>query len=391
MCLPQSSKGSRYFALDGLRGIAAIAVLVFHITQHNSLQLLQGATMAVDVFFMLSGFVVYHSFAKRIVGGMSFGEYLVLRLIRLWPLYIVGLLLGLVAIGLHNSNALECVPSQSKIIQGTFQHLFFIPFYNIEGWPHGLDCEKFTVFPINSPAWSLFFELFVSVVFYFYITHFARLSFKQFTLLTFSMVIVTAFIMGYYQQVNPGWGLPYFFMAFPRALAEFFLGMWLCQYHTHLKSKPSVLVILISIPIVVVMCVGNNILTLIACFTLAPLLVLLLSKVEISKGGESICTLLGNLSYPLYIIHVPIYRIVMELLGTRGVSDVFLTLFITLVSLLSAAFFLHFDNIVRPALLRLKLRMSHPDFEFKQLFIERRSNPRVYLGPILERRSGLGT
>jgi peptidoglycan/LPS O-acetylase OafA/YrhL len=320
---------------------------------------------------------------------MSFGEYLVLRLIRLWPLYIVGMLLGLIAIGIHNSNALECIVPQSKIIQGTFQHLFFIPFYNVEGWPHGLDCEKLTVFPINSPAWSLFFELFVSIVFYFYITHFARLSFKQFSLLTFSMVVVTAFIMGYYQQVNPGWGLPYFIVAFPRALAEFFLGMWLCQYHTTLKRQSMIVVALVSAAVAVVMYVGNTTLTLIACFSLAPLLVLLLSKVEVSKGGESICKLLGDLSYPLYIIHVPVYRIVMELLGTRGFGEVFLTLFITLVSLMSAALFLRFDEIVRSVLSRLKQRMSHPDFEFKQLFIERRSNPRVYLGPILERRSGL--
>jgi peptidoglycan/LPS O-acetylase OafA/YrhL len=387
MDLHQKGKSSRYFALDGLRGIAAIAVLLFHITQHNSLQLLQGATIAVDLFFILSGFVVFHSFGKKIVGGMSFGEYLVLRLIRLWPLYIVGMLLGLVAIAMHNSNALECTVSQSNIIQGTFQHLFFIPYNNIEGWPHGLDCEKLTVFPINSPAWSLFFELFVSIVFYVYLSYFAHLNFKQFTLLTFAMVAITAFMMWYCEQVNPGWGSPYFLLAFPRALAEFFLGMWLYQYHSTLSKPSYVLLALVSVAMVAVMYLGNNTLTLIACFSLAPLLVLLLSKVEISKPSEALCTFLGAVSYPLYIIHVPVYRIVMELLGTRGFGPVFLTVVIAIVSLFSAALFLRLDDVVRPILSRLKRRMSHPDFEFKQLFIERRSSPRVHLGPLLERRS----
>jgi peptidoglycan/LPS O-acetylase OafA/YrhL len=257
-----------------------------------------------------------------------------------------------------------------------------------------LDCEKFTVFPINSPAWSLFFELFVSVVFYFYMTHFAHLSFRIFTALTFSMVAITASVMWHFDQANPGWGIPYFLVAFPRALAEFFLGMWLYYFHKRVKEQSYLIAGLAGTAAIVVMYVNNLSLTLIACFTLAPLLILLLAKLEMSKRAESVCYFLGSISYPLYITHVPIYRIVMELFGKGGFGLISLTAFISLVALISSILFLKIDNVIRPNLLMLKQRMSRPDFEFKQLFlqrrfVERRINATVYLGPGLERRSSL--
>ena len=64
---------SRYDALDGLRGIAAIAVMLLHISQGA---IFKNAYVAVDLFFMLSGFVIAHSYRARLIGGMTASEYI---------------------------------------------------------------------------------------------------------------------------------------------------------------------------------------------------------------------------------------------------------------------------------------------------------------------------
>jgi peptidoglycan/LPS O-acetylase OafA/YrhL len=90
-------KRFRFDLLDGLRGLAAIAVMVHHFTQHNGLHWLGGAWVAVDLFFILSGFVIAHSYGIKLLAGMPLRQFLLIRLNRLGPLYFFGLLIGLIA------------------------------------------------------------------------------------------------------------------------------------------------------------------------------------------------------------------------------------------------------------------------------------------------------
>ena len=76
--------------LDGLRGIAALAVVTRHVPDHTFRELLPGSALAVDLFFVLSGFVLAHSYTERLRDEMGAMEFMRIRIIRLYPLYILG-------------------------------------------------------------------------------------------------------------------------------------------------------------------------------------------------------------------------------------------------------------------------------------------------------------
>src|SRR5262249_7832929 len=86
-----------FLALDAMRGIAAISVVFFHYGIDLHSQLMPNAPLAVDFFFVLSGFVVAHAYEKRLLAGWSLRSFAVHRLIRLWPLYLFALALPVAA------------------------------------------------------------------------------------------------------------------------------------------------------------------------------------------------------------------------------------------------------------------------------------------------------
>lgn len=85
-----------YPVLEGLRGAAAILVLFRHIPTYAPPINFQMSYLAVDLFFVLSGFVIANSYEQKLTSEkMSFKEFAVLRVIRIFPLYIIGSLIGL--------------------------------------------------------------------------------------------------------------------------------------------------------------------------------------------------------------------------------------------------------------------------------------------------------
>jgi peptidoglycan/LPS O-acetylase OafA/YrhL len=85
--------GKRFYVLDGMRGVAAICVVVGHIVQAMYLKIFSSG-MAVDMFFILSGFVLAYSYGERLASGLTYGQFVRIRLIRLYPMFLFGLLLG---------------------------------------------------------------------------------------------------------------------------------------------------------------------------------------------------------------------------------------------------------------------------------------------------------
>ena len=83
-----------YEILDGLRGVAALMVLVFHVFDACQANILPHGYLAVDFFFILSGFVMGYAYDKR---GLTLRDFLKRRLIRLHPMVVIGVLIGVVA------------------------------------------------------------------------------------------------------------------------------------------------------------------------------------------------------------------------------------------------------------------------------------------------------
>jgi peptidoglycan/LPS O-acetylase OafA/YrhL len=59
-----NSNHNRYVALDGLREVAALSVMIHHLISFRGLKIFDKTSVAVDLFFILSGFVITHSYAS---------------------------------------------------------------------------------------------------------------------------------------------------------------------------------------------------------------------------------------------------------------------------------------------------------------------------------------
>ena len=125
----------RFYMLDGLRGVAAILVMFYHYGLYKGMHWIVGAWVSVDLFFILSGYVIAHRYREKIVSGLGIFEFSKIRLIRLWPLYFLGLLIGLLDAAMTPSN-LQTVGKNNMELAAVFS-AFFVPYLNSNTWPMG--------------------------------------------------------------------------------------------------------------------------------------------------------------------------------------------------------------------------------------------------------------
>lgn len=166
--MPQTSLPSAAYAdskphydiLDGLRGVAALLVVVFHLCEAHATshfdQLLNHGYLAVDFFFILSGFVIGYAYDDRLGKTMTIGNFFKRRLIRLHPMIIMGVVLGAIAFFIQGSAQWDGKHvATSAVMLSMLCAMFFIPAlpgarYEVRG--------NGEMFPLNGPNWSLFFE-----------------------------------------------------------------------------------------------------------------------------------------------------------------------------------------------------------------------------------------
>lgn len=326
-----ASPSQRFDLLDGIRGIAALAVMFHHYTQHNGLHWLGGAWVAVDLFFVLSGFVVAHSYGQKIIDGMSFREFLRVRMIRLGPLYYLGLALGtLAAVYLVITASL----SGTAVLQAALLNLFWLPDVNTTGWPFGKELIPSPIFPLNDPGWTLFFELVANLVFFAFVQRFKKVSSLWLVVPACALFLYYSFVQ---DHVHPGWGSENYLYAFPRVIAEFFTGTLIYAVGLH-RHKLHRICTWIALGVTALTIIRFDFWehALLSSVTLVPLTIMLASTVQPAGLARRICQVLGDLSYPLYILHFPLFRLADELTGLRALSPVAQTLLMASVSIVLA-------------------------------------------------------
>jgi len=150
----------RFSALDLFRGLAALAVVAFHVPlPEGALSMAPRGYLAVDLFFVLSGFVLAHAYGEQLARGGGMRQFLVQRLIRLYPLYLIALVSG--ALLLLNRLVLDGMPalSYTRWAQGLAANLFFLPA------PIDETQASAALFPSLFVAWSLMWELAANLLF----------------------------------------------------------------------------------------------------------------------------------------------------------------------------------------------------------------------------------
>ncbi len=301
-----------YDILDGLRGVAAITVVCFHIfeafaTSHLDQRINHGY-LAVDFFFMLSGFVVGYAYDDR-WGKMNTKDFLKRRMIRLHPMVVIEALIGGIMFYTQGCPVWDI----SKV---TIVGLFLATFLNILLLPAtpGIEIRGLgEMFPLNGPSWSLFFEYIGNILYALFIRKFST---TVLALLVFAAGCGLTGFAVWYGDICVGYSLTgtEFTGGFFRLLFSFSAGLLLSRVFKpiHLKGAfwicTFAIVVLLSIPRI-----GgaghlwmNGLYDAMCCLLFFPLLVYLgASGTSTGPYTTRICKFLGDISYPLYMIHYP--------------------------------------------------------------------------------------
>lgn len=266
----------RFATIDALRGVAAIAVMLFHLDTDAPLAM-PGGYLAVDLFFALSGFVIAHSYAGRLTAGMGFGTFMRLRIARLWPMLALG---GILGIALHGGHA---------------GMLFLLP----------NPLSPAMLYPANPPYWSLLLEMAAYTVF---ALAWGRMGARGLA----AAIVVSATILAFYASgpdkllsFGAEWGvlLPGF------ARLGFAFGIGVAVYHWRKDRSPRRTTALAwTLPLIfVAICAlvsQANWPGLVVILFVVPALTWLATCWEVPQTRAA--GILGDLSYPLYCIHVPL-------------------------------------------------------------------------------------
>ncbi len=269
---------SRYRTLDAMRGLAALLVMLWHTP--GSWWAGRSGYLGVDLFFMISGFVIAGSYQPRLAGGMTVNAFMMLRIIRLWPCLALGAALGI------------------GIAGGHLGMLVLVP---------GLDFDRL-LYPANPPLWSLAMEMIAYLAF-----GLALVRMRSSALVCLALA-AGAFLLA--EVLTSAYGPDDFGAAWatlPGGLARLFwafiVGILMCRARqtTPLPRSPSrsgwyvcaaLGMLLIAIPR------GNEAGAALAMLVAIPALVWLASGLELANSR--LVDALRDLSYPLYCIHVPL-------------------------------------------------------------------------------------
>lgn len=293
--------------LDGLRGVAAIAVVFTHAGAFLAPVQAPGGSLAVDLFFMLSGYVLIHAYKTRLDNGLGPVDFMIARFIRLIPLYMLGAALGTLAFLVAHVQGTDGFGSRGVLaaLVGVWTML-----------PSPIPNANGEVFAINGPRWSLFFELVANLL----LVTIWRWPYRKGGLAIVLAISVPLFLSAVWQRgtMEFGWSNETFLLGFPRAIASFFVGVVL-RLLAPPREQPGLVghvLPLTIVPAFLFDLTGHPQVIAAVIFLFFPLLIIAGSRFAAPR--TTINQLLGTVSYPLYILHVPVFEFARFLLRADG-------------------------------------------------------------------------
>lgn len=355
--------GHVFVALDGLRGVAAISVLLFHYGIHLGWNFLPNASLAVDFFFALSGFVIAHAYEKRLRAGQSFGDFMRRRVIRLYPLYWVGLTLPLLLIGLEAAFQLPHF-NRTRTFAAYLFGLLFLP------TPSALSPVDDFVFPLNDPAWSLSLEIGANAL---YAAFAIKLTDRRLTalILIAAAALVASALTWHGLDLGNTWSQ--YLGGWARVLWSFFAGILLYRLYDRRERRALTpwagIVLILAILAIFALPRSGPAMGLASALVLFPAIIWIGAKVRLTGPASRIASWLGTTSYALYITHVPLLGLGLlacRLLGIEPERAFLPSILVGAVGALAVAWLLDgvFDVPVRRMLqtgLRRPLRAARSD------------------------------
>lgn len=275
----------RYTTLDGMRGLAALCVVAFHLGQHLPLPRTAGF-LAVDFFFLLSGFVLGLAYDARLRTDLTLNTFFGMRIARLYPYIFLGAFLAVArGIAAKFLGASEPLSADILLIGGLLGFLLIpMPF---AGFPMFL----------NVPAWSLLYELAVNMAYGGSKTF--RTGWVLMLIVASSALVLTILSMAN-GTLNGGYTLSEWPIATSRVLFSFCLGILISRNRERLRlPRVSGLIPSVALTIILLTPSFGIVYELLFVFLSSPLILVVGMNARPFFGA----TYLGEISYPVYATH----------------------------------------------------------------------------------------
>lgn len=315
------SSKPHYEILDGLRGVAAAMVVAFHLLEAHSggnhlNQIINHGYLAVDFFFMLSGFVIGYAYDDR-WNRMSMGTFFKRRLIRLQPMVVMGSIVGATLFWFQKA---PCYPAMEGVSVGALLLVMLLgctllplPLkWDIRGWME--------MHPLNGPSWSLYYEYIGNILYALFIRKFSK------TALTVLVAIAACFtvhrcLTAPAGDIVGGWALNWEqqYVGLVRLMYPFFGGLLLSRLGWLIRIRKNafgwcslMIVVVLSVPRI-----GgedgywmNGLYEAFCIICIFPVIVSMGAGGRITgRRSAAVCKFLGDISYPVYITHYPLVYI----------------------------------------------------------------------------------
>lgn len=331
-----SDSKPHYALLDGLRGVAAMLVVWYHVFEGFQfagnkpvIDFINHGYLAVDFFFMLSGFVIGYAYDDRWGKSLTMSGFFRRRLIRLHPMVMLGALIGAISFLLTSMERWD----------GTHSTLLLTLIALVCSWLMipalpGMQRDvrgNGEMFPLNGPCWSLFFEYIGNIL---YALIIRRLSTRALAWLTALLCCALTWFavtnQSGYGSIGVGWTVDTTNLlgGTLRMLCPFTIGMLMSRVFKPIKNVRGafwictiILLVLFHVPFID----GGTPMSLNGIFEVACIICIFPIIVWLGASGTTtdntsrrICRFLGDISFPLYIVHYPLmYAFYMWLMKTR--------------------------------------------------------------------------
>ena len=311
---------NHYVVLDGLRGIASLMVVAFHLFEPFSQgdatkQIINHGYLAVDFFFMLSGFVIAYAYDER-WSRMTQWEFYKRRLIRLQPMVIMGSLIGAALFYFQAGPAFPLIAGtpawKMLLVMVVGCTLLPLPIsMDIRGWQE--------MHPLDGPAWSLFFEYIANILYAVGLRKLSKTALGVFVFLA-ALLLVQLAVFGDRGDLIGGWSLDatQLHIGFARLLFPFFAGILLCRLGARIQMKSAfgVASLLLIVALTLPRFGGtdhhwmNGIYDALCVIFVFPIVVAVGAGEKRVEGlSIRVARFFGDLSFPLYITHYPLIYI----------------------------------------------------------------------------------
>ena len=306
-----------YLILDGLRGVAAVMVILMHTMEtfdggSRFRMLINHGYLAVDFFYVLSGFVMAFAYDDR-WGKMTQWEFYKRRLVRLQPMVVVGSVVGAALFYFQASPAFPLIAGtpvwKVLLLMAIGATLLPVPIsMDIRGWQE--------MHPLNGPSWSLFYEYIANILYAIFLRRVSRVALGIVVAMA-ACLLAGYLLFGDEGDLIGGWSInsQQLFIGFTRVLYPFCAGVLLCRIGKKIRIPNAfwwcglLLIVVLSLPRIG----GEHGLWMNGLYEATVVLLVFPLIVATGAGGvihhprsARFCKFLGDISYPLYISHYPL-------------------------------------------------------------------------------------